>query len=301
MSTGRRLTEAFETALEIPFDDSSKFIFFSDIHRGDNSWADDFAHNQNIFHHALKYYYKKNFTYIEIGDSDELWENRKFPDVRQTYSHIFTLIREFYLKNRLYLIYGNHDNERKNPNKVKNTLYRYYDLSKRKYEPLLEGIEVHEGLLLRYSDTGGKIFLVHGHQGDLINDRFWWFGRFLDRFLWRQLQLLGLRDPTRPAKNFKKQKAVEKKITRWVEKNNQMIIAGHTHRPRLPDIGAPKYFNSGSCVHPRSITGIEIENGEIALIKWFVKSNSEGVLYISREVLVEPKKLCTFLKQKSLS
>ena len=39
MSTSKRLTEVFESAHEIPFDDSGKFVFFSDIHRGDNSWA----------------------------------------------------------------------------------------------------------------------------------------------------------------------------------------------------------------------------------------------------------------------
>jgi len=78
MSTSKRLTEVFKSAEEILFDDSSKFIFFSDCHRGDNSWSDDFADNQNLFFHALNYYYNKGFTYIEIGDGDELWENKIF-------------------------------------------------------------------------------------------------------------------------------------------------------------------------------------------------------------------------------
>jgi hypothetical protein len=56
MSIKKRLTEVFESAVEIPFDDSSKFILFSDVHRADNSWADDFAHNSNIFFFALNQY-----------------------------------------------------------------------------------------------------------------------------------------------------------------------------------------------------------------------------------------------------
>ena len=72
MSVASRLSEVFESSEKIPFDDSSKFILFSDCHRGDNSWTDDFAQNQNIFFHALNFYYDGGFTYIEVGDGDEL-------------------------------------------------------------------------------------------------------------------------------------------------------------------------------------------------------------------------------------
>ena len=56
MPASKRLTEVFESATEIPFDDSSKFILFSDCHRGDNSWSDDLAHNQTgVFHLIWRY------------------------------------------------------------------------------------------------------------------------------------------------------------------------------------------------------------------------------------------------------
>ena len=53
MSLLNRLTEVFELSEKLPFDDSSKFILFSDCHRGDNSWADDFAQNQTLFFRDL--------------------------------------------------------------------------------------------------------------------------------------------------------------------------------------------------------------------------------------------------------
>ena len=294
MSTSKRLSEVFESAKEIPFDDSSKFILFSDCHRGDNSWADDFAHNQNLFFHALNHYYNEGFTYIEIGDEDELWENKRFADIRQAHSHVFWLMCKFHKEKRLHLIWGNHDIERKDRKKVEKTLYRYYDERKKRYEPLFEGIELQEGLVLRHSDTDNKIFLVHGHQGDLITDRLWRLGRFFVRHLWKHLQLLGVRDPTSPAKNFKKRVEVERRMIEWVRANDQMLIAGHTHRSVFPDEGAPPYFNTGSCVHPRCITGLEIQNGEIMLIKWWVRPKDDGALYVTREVLVEAKKLQSF-------
>jgi len=49
----RRLTEVFEAAQRVPFDDDSRIVFFSDCHRGDNSRADGFARNKALFLHAL--------------------------------------------------------------------------------------------------------------------------------------------------------------------------------------------------------------------------------------------------------
>jgi UDP-2,3-diacylglucosamine pyrophosphatase LpxH len=294
MFTSRRLSSAFRLAQEIPFDDSSKFIFFSDCHRGDNSWADDFAHNQNLYSHALDRYYREGFTYIEIGDGDELWENRRFEDVRAAHSHVFRLLRKFHEKNRLYLIFGNHDKEKKYQKNVEETLHRFFDEKSRQYRNLFDGIRVHEGLVLVNSANRNKIFLVHGHQGELLSDQVWWLGRFLGRNLWRHLQLLGIRDPTRPAKNYNKRRKVERRITKWVKTRNYLVITGHTHRPRFPDTDAPPYFNDGSCVHPRSITGIEIQNGEILLIKWWLKTRDDGTLFVTRDVLAGPKRLSLF-------
>jgi UDP-2,3-diacylglucosamine pyrophosphatase LpxH len=296
MSASERLTEVFESAKEIPFDDSSKFVLFSDIHRGDNSWADDFAHNQNLFFHALKDYHKRGFTYIEIGDGDELWENSKFDDIRRAHSHVFWLMKQFYQDNRLYLVHGNHDMERRDPKKVEETLAQYYDQRDETKKELFKGIQVHEGLVLRHTATDNKIFVFHGHQGDLMNDTLWWLSRFFVRNFWKHLQLLGIKDPTSPAKNFTKRAVVEDRIKEWIEANHQMVICGHTHRSVLPKVGETPYFNTGSCVHPRCITGMEIESGEISLIKWWFAPNDEGVMRITRELLAGPEKLQSFFK-----
>ena len=44
-------------------------------------------------------------------------------------------------------------------------------------------------------------------------------------------------------------------------------------------------------MHPRSITGIEIENGEISLIKWQISTGDDGTLKIVRILLEGPRKL----------
>ena len=76
MSTGKRLDRLFETAPRILFSNKSKIVLFSDCHRGDGGAADNFAKNQNIYFHALNYYYENGFAYFELGDGEELWENK---------------------------------------------------------------------------------------------------------------------------------------------------------------------------------------------------------------------------------
>ena len=300
MSTDTRLSQVFETAPEIPVTPASKLVLFSDCHRGDNSLADDFAHNQSIFFFALRHYLENGFTYIELGDGDELLENRHFADIRRAHSHVFWLMRQFYEDNRLYLVWGNHDSERRNPAVVEKTLSRYVDDRTQETQPLFEGIQVHEGLVLSHTASRRKALLVHGHQGDTMNDSLYPLSKFLVRHLWRHLQLLGVPDPTSPAKNMVKQKKRERLLVSWVQKHGHALIAGHTHRPRFPRPGELPYLNDGSCVHPRCITGLEIESDQIALIKWWIQASPQGHLAITRELLAGPRPLADVLTGTSI-
>jgi predicted phosphodiesterase len=266
-------------------------ILFSDVHRGDNSWADDFAHNQNLFFFALEHYFKEGFTYIELGDGDELWENKRFTDVRLAHSHVFWQMSEFYRSGRLHMIYGNHDMERSDVSVVAETLDKYIDERTGEKKPLFPDIKIHEGIILRHTPSNGTIFLVHGHQGDPINDQYWKLARFLCRTIWRQAQLIGAHDPTSPAKNFRKRDTIEKRILEWVRARNQPTVIGHTHAPSFPAEGEAPFYNDGSCVHPRCITGIEIDHDELMLIKWWIRPDEDGRLYISREILAGPRQV----------
>ena len=122
-------------------------------------------------------------------------------------------------------------------------------------------------------------------------DYLWWLGRFLVRYIWKPLQLFGIKDPTSPAKNYKKRIITERKIIEWVKSTKETVICGHTHRPVFPSDGKLSYFNTGSCVHPRCITGIEIVDGEIMLIKWRIETKDDGSLFVGRDVLSGPKNL----------
>ena len=295
MSSRNRFSNAYRLAKRIEFDDSSKFIVFSDCHRGDNSFADDFANNRNIYFHALKHYYNEGFTYCELGDGDELWENITFKEIFEAHQNVFELLRLFYKDNRLYRLLGNHDMVYKNQRYVEKHLYTYFNKVTGKQDPLFPDITFTEGLILTHRQTGQELFMVHGHQADWMNYVGWKFNRFMVRAWWRQLQIFGISDPTSPARNFKELIKVEKRTKRWIiENDNLFTITGHTHRPRFPEPGDIAYFNDGSCVHPRSITGLEILNGEIALIKWQISTTEDGTLKVIRRILEGPQKLIDY-------
>jgi hypothetical protein len=84
---------------------------------------------------------------------------------------------------------------------------------------------------------------------------------------------------------------IEGTLRNWVEARKQPLVAGHTHNPSFPVPQGPPYFNTGSCIHPRCITGIEIENGEILLIKWWVKTREDGSLFVCKDRLEGPSEL----------
>ncbi len=275
MSSYARMSKAYAASDEISVDDGSRIAIMSDCHRGDGSWADSFAGNRNLFLAALDNYCGKGFTYIELGDGDELWENDDFSEIMSEYSDIFRVMAGFYSDGRLYLIYGNHD-------MVKRDIYNTVS-SDGEFGRLFPSLRFREGLILNY--LGNKIFLTHGHQADFFNSRFWRLARFLVRNLWRRLESLGVKDPTSASENLRKKTAVERNLMEWAAAESVMLIAGHTHRAVFPKPGEGLYFNDGSCVGRDRISAIEIENGNISLTKWSFRVKADGAVRARRDVI----------------
>lgn len=291
MLTNKRLNEAYRDAVVQSFDDNSKYIFFSDSHRGDDSASDEFTRNQNVLLHALEYYCNQGYTYVEVGDGDELWEYSDFKSIRLAHSDIFVAMKHFFDEDRLILLYGNHNIYLKSKSFVKRNYYRFYDEFTQETHELLPGVVPREALLLRYRETGQEILVLHGHQGDLMNDQLWSVSMLLMRYFWRFMHVVGFQNPTSPAKNLYKRTKIEVKYKRWIETEQKMIICGHTHRPKFSEIGELPYFNTGCCIHTKGITGIEISGGQIMLVNWRIRAEPDGNLKIERTVTRGPAPL----------
>lgn len=285
ISTYKRLEKVYSKAKILPLGKGLKYVLMSDCHRGVGTWNDNFLPNQNLFFAALQEYYRCGYTYIELGDGDELWENHDLSQIIQIHSDVFWLMSQFYRECRLHMLFGNHDMKKKSRKYAGRCMKEYYCDSCDDFLELFPNIEIVEGIRLKEEKSGREIFLTHGHQGDFINDTMWRVSRFLVRHVWRRLERIGFRDTTSAAKNYKKKKKIEKKLSEWAEKKGIILIAGHTHRPAFSFPGEGMYFNDGSCVHPRCITAIEIDGDKITLVKWSVFTRVDKSLYVGREVL----------------
>lgn len=212
------------------------------------------------------------------------------------------------MQSRLHLILGNHDVQGNRRDRVEK-----------------DGIVAREGLILRHARTGQRVFVVHGHQADLMSDQFNIMGRFLVRYIWKYFKFLGFGKATGRAQDIQKLLAlgpkgilgwlrsqetkieqrliersngtVEQRIIEWLQSHWHVTICGHTHRPMCAGYGAPPYFNAGSCVYPGYLTGLEIQDGEIMLVKWSARSETRPggeMLITERELMEAPRKLRLF-------
>ncbi|MDR3597795.1 metallophosphoesterase [Clostridium sp.] len=283
------------TGAIIGFDNNSKIVLISDIHRGDGGYADSLRQNRNIYKAALGFYYQNGYTLIELGDGDELWKNKDCLDIAYNYKDIFFILDKFFDKDRLYLVYGNHDIVKSNPEFIKRQEKLFEEAGKgfgREMIYLYSSIKFYEGIILRYKPTNDDIIAFHGHQVDFLNCDMWKLSRFLVRYVWRFMEgVAGFKEPTSPANNYDKGTKIDDVLKKLAEKEKKVLICGHTHNDIFPEPDEGLYFNDGCCVFPSAITCIELTRGEISLVKWQIEVGKNDILYISKSIIGGPEKI----------
>jgi len=322
----------------LPLASTSRYIIFSDQHRGRKNGADDFEVAEPNYLAALDYYYQNNFFFISLGDSEELWET-KLSKVKKYNTATFEKEKLFIRHNRFVKVFGNHDLFWDNDPLAGWHLKNIYG----------KGMEVYEGVVLQSVVNSRKsvvntpdselptpnspltIFLTHGHQGDASSDGNW-FSKFFVANIWAPLQAYLKINPNTPAYDAHLKTKHNEIMYDWSSQQKDLIlITGHTHQPvfeslthlerlykqlqqarndkdenkvkeiekeimnrkhKYVDISAdyltmlPTYFNTGCCCFDDGdITGIEIADGSIRLIKW-TEEKEKNV-----RVVLEEKKL----------
>lgn len=276
---------------------NDRFIIFSDQHKGNRSWADDFGICEKNYVAALDDYNKKKFTFINLGDSEELWKF-KIQDIIPANTKAFASEAAFQ-PNRYYKTFGNHDLLWKNWLDVELNLKKIFQMP----------LTVYEGIVLRDSTLKFDIFLTHGHQGDMLSDNNS-LSTWIVAHMWMPLQRYLRINVNSPSSDFSLRNKHNRMMYKWSSSRKHLIlVTGHTHQPifasgkyykhpsnniptdTLDKKLVPTYFNTGCCCYnDGDITGIEINDGKIRLIKWYneeVKSDKMILEEIAFSTLIK--------------
>lgn len=271
----------------------SKIVIFSDCHRGDGTYKDALYPNVNIYLTALRYYYNEGYTYIEVGDGDELWKFKRISDIFDAHRDEYNVLNDFKKKNKLHMIYGNHDSV-KSKKRFKRRIVRLREKRNKLYE-FYRDLDIVESITLKYhetKDSSRDYILFHGHQFDFFNYELLEVSKYLVRHVWTILNgVFSVKEPTSPARSDNRREKVDKRVLKLSKEENESVIIGHTHRTMFPKDSEPQYFNIGAGVLPYTVTCIEISNGVIVLVKWIVTADGNGALVVRKEVVGGPKSL----------
>lgn len=294
-----------DKGLVLSINDNSRYIIFSDQHKGARNGFDDFSLAERNYLKALDYYNREQFTFVNLGDAEELWKNSLNAILKHN-KLCFEKEKLFVDRGAYVKIIGNHDLYWANDPLAGITLEKIYGRK----------VKVYEGLMLQRQmkdETLLNIFLTHGHQGDKQSDGNW-FNKWFVSVIWGRVQAYFEINPNTPAFNDRLKNNHNMMMYDWSsQQKSTVLITGHTHQPvfvsltqlerlyrelgnarikkdinlirrlnqeinqrirfgdPVPDFTSyfPYYFNSGCCCFDDGdITGIEIIGGMIRLIKW---------------------------------
>ena len=262
----------------IPLDSvTGRFIIFSDQHKGGKNGADDFMLAESNYLAALDYYNAQGFHLICLGDCEELWENTLL-QVKKNNLDSFQAEKQFVRRKAFTKIFGNHDLDWEINPLALNELKEIYGDS----IIALEAVTLES----KIGDHQLYIFCTHGHQGDEQSDGNY-FSKFFISNIWAPLQAYLRINPNTPAYNVSLKTRHNNLMYEWSSlQKDLLLITGHTHQPVFESLThlerlqvkqnntayvnvKPTYFNTGCCCFDDGdITGIEIVDGMIKLVKW---------------------------------
>lgn len=290
----------------IPFEQhAGKFVIFSDQHKGGRNGADDFILAEANYLAALEHYDKNGFCLIGLGDCEELWENT-LGKVKDSYPKTFEAEKKFVARKAFVKVLGNHDLFWGNDPFAWWQLKKLYDEDIRVYEAVILNVVTGNAVLNIFCTHGhqGDAQSDGNWFSKFFVARIW---APLQAYLRINPNTAAYNTEKKTLHNeiMYEWSAQQKNALLITGHTHQPVFTSLTHIERLYKqlqrakadgdaraineleaeirkreiefsavsvdylVMKPTYFNSGCCCFvDGDITGIEIENGFIRLIKW---------------------------------
>lgn len=312
------ISDPGKKGLLLPFDPSKQsIIIFSDEHKGTRNGADDFGICEKNYLAALDYYNEENFYFINMGDCEELWENTIFGLMKRN-KRTFQKEKLFVQRKAYCKIFGNHDLFWDNDPLASVYLKKIYGEAIKIYTGIVLRVESKEGLHTDIFCTHGHQGDAQS-DGNVFSKWFvsYIWGP-LQLFLEINTNTPATNDNDKTLHNryMYEWSADQRNVILITGHTHQPVFCSLTHVERLylsleeantkndkdaiAKIEAeiprrrreydfvnnsfrnmkPGYFNSGCCCFDDgTITGIEITDGYIRLIKWsYVKGKPTRIV-----------------------
>ena len=312
----------------LPFDTKThRFIIFSDQHKGRKNGADDFMLAEKNYLAALEFYDQKKYHLIALGDCEELWENTLL-QVRKYNKPSFEAEKKFVLRDSFTKIFGNHDLDWEIDPLAPTYLKEIYDTPLTALEAVTlqttiagQAVRIfcthgHQGDLQSDGNWFSKFFVskiwaplqaylkinpntpAYDHSLKSLHNSIMYEWSSQQKNL---ILITGhthqpvFESLTHLERLHLQRKATLKDINpEWAQALEDQREFRGVNAQQVPDYSKtiPSYFNSGCCCFDDGdITGIEIADGFIRLIKWTSKKGT------TERVLLEESALEDLMKR----
>ncbi|HUC82029.1 MAG TPA: metallophosphoesterase [Flavisolibacter sp.] len=306
----------------VTFGPQDRFIIFSDQHKGAKNGADDFMLCEPNYLAALDYYLQEDFHLVTLGDSEELWENL-LPAVLKHQQPSFDRYKQFIAKNKFFKTIGNHDLDWKNDPITILQIKSIFDADISIYDGIVLQTTIGEQTLCIFCTHGhqGDKASDGNWFSKFFVSRIWAplqaFTRINPNTPAYDASLKTLHN-----KLMYEWSSAQKNLLLITGHTHQPVFESLTHIERLyrqaqiaehsndsAALGSlqqeiqkrkfeydhvtddfrqmkPTYYNAGCCCfNDGDITGIEIAEGCLRLIKWAVKEGKPQRLVLEEETL----------------
>ena len=304
--------------LLVPLKPEHRIVIFSDQHKGDRSLKDDFKLAEQNYLAALEYYNTHEYLYCNLGDSEELWENLVL-DVIKHNKATFEAEKRFLNRNAFIKVFGNHDLYWDNDPLSGFMLQRIYGKKVKIYEGviferLVKGKKLsfflthgHQGDLQSDGNWFSKWFVstiwgplqsflrINPNTPAYDNQLKSRHNQFMYDWTAAQVNLCLITGHThQPVFNslthlertyIRLENARKDNDQATIRKLEADLLAGNISGDTSPRLKYSKntYFNAGCCCFSDGdITGIELEDGVIRLIKW-----KKDIHQVSQRIVLE--------------
>ncbi len=127
------------------------------------------------------------------------------------------------------------------------------------------------------------LFLTHGNI-DWVNSDGWKWGRFMVRYLWRYVEMVGIKDPTSASGSRRRHAMVERTWHEWAASHPDiaLTVIGHTHSDKLER--SKRYANAGCGVNMGYVSNLELSYPTLTLVRWQCEAE-DGIVKVTRRAL----------------